>query len=71
MRDLQRIDQILEVLKDIWHLEPDLRLGQIVVIGVRPSEPCPQIFYAEDDALLQSLLDYHRTLAKRSSLDQR
>lgn len=62
MRDLQRVDQIIEVLREIWHLQPDLRLGQIVVAAVRPDEPCPQIFYAEDDVLLQGLYNYRQLL---------
>ena len=64
MRDPQRIDQILDVLREIWELQPDLRLGQIVVGAIRPDDPCPQVFYAEDNALLQGLCDYRQRLSE-------
>jgi uncharacterized protein YihD (DUF1040 family) len=64
MRDPQRIDQVIEVLREIWQLQPDLRLGQIVVTAVRPSEPCPEIFNAEDDVLLRGLCNYRQLLSQ-------
>lgn len=60
MRDPRRIDEILAVVREIWENEPDLRLGHLVVKGIRPSDPCPQIFYAEDDVLLAGLLEWRR-----------
>ena len=60
MRDPQRVEQILDVLREVWESQPDLRLGQIVVNAIRPSEPCPQIFSAEDDVLLEGLREYRR-----------
>jgi hypothetical protein len=60
MRDPRRIEQILDVIREIWEREPDLRLGQIVVNAIRPGEPCPQIFGAEDDELLKGLREYVR-----------
>jgi len=67
MRDPRRIEQILDVVREIWEREPDLRLGQIVVNAVRPSEPCPQIFYAEDDDLLKGLREYVRLVRANDS----
>ena len=60
MRDPRRIDQILDIVREIWEREPDLRLGQVVVNAIRPSEPCPQIFGAEDDDVLKGLREYAR-----------
>lgn len=48
MRDPNRIDRILEKLCAIWKTQPDMRLGQLLVNVLRPSQPCPQVFYAED-----------------------
>ena len=62
MRDPQRIEQILEALRGIWQVDPDLRLGQLVVNAIRPSQPCPAIFNAEDDVLLKGLSEYRRQL---------
>jgi hypothetical protein len=60
MRDPKRIKEILDVLRDVWEHQPDLRLGQIVINAIRPVEPCPQVFHAEDHALLEGLQEYRR-----------
>jgi uncharacterized protein YihD (DUF1040 family) len=58
MRDAQRIDEVLNELRAIWVRQPDLRLGQLVVIAISPQEPQPEIFYAEDEVLLEGLRRY-------------
>ncbi|HUR52837.1 MAG TPA: hypothetical protein VMZ71_01815 [Gemmataceae bacterium] len=58
MRDPARIDRIIELLWDVWKQNPDMRLGQLVVNAIRPSEPCPQIFYPDDDVVEKSLTDW-------------
>ncbi len=63
MRDPKRIDEMLSVLRSIWELSPDLRLGQLIVNASRPNEPCPQIFYIEDDKLLNGLVSYKNLLS--------
>lgn len=55
MRDPARIDQILELLREVWTRSPDLRLGQLIVNAVRPQEPCPEVFYIEDTVLARRL----------------
>ena len=59
MRDPARIDVILEQLREVWVKVPDWRLGQLIVNAVKSTEPCPQVFYLEDEELerrLSSLL---------------
>ena len=56
MRNPERIEEMLSVLCTIWEKNPDMRLAQIIVNASRPAVPCPQIFYVEDDVLLQGLL---------------
>lgn len=51
MRDPARIPRILEAIGKVWELDPDLRLGQLIVNAIRPSRPAPQIFGFEDDKL--------------------
>lgn len=58
MRDPKRIDHILASLQRVWLKNPDLRLAQLLVIAAQPREPCPQIFYADDEAFLEGLLKY-------------
>lgn len=70
MRDPSRIDEVLTALRDAWFESPDLRLGQLIVNAVRPTDPCPDIFYIEDDRLLKGLNGYRkRVLAARHSKD--
>jgi len=55
MRDSARIDHALATLRQVWSESPDLRLGQLLVNAIRPDEPCPEVFYVEDDVLLDRL----------------
>jgi hypothetical protein len=58
VRDLSRIESVLSGLREVWSQHPDLRLGQLVVIASRPKTPCPDIFYLEDEALIDGLRAY-------------
>lgn len=64
MRDPARIEVVLEGVRRLWVECPDLRLTQLIVNAVGPSEPCPEIFYCEDDALLHRL----QTFAERHGI---
>ena len=56
MRDPERIDRILEKLREMWHRHPDLRLCQLVEDTVADvSERGHCIFYVEDDRFEDSL----------------
>ena len=55
MRDPERIDLVLTELAGYWKSNPDMRLGQILVILAQPSTACPDVFYMEDDLLLDRL----------------
>jgi uncharacterized protein YihD (DUF1040 family) len=57
MRDRSRIPEMVNLLEEIWNENPDLRLGQLIVSAAKPSEPCPQVFYIEDDVMLVKLKD--------------
>lgn len=63
MRDPARIERVLATLRRVWEQNPDLRLGQLVVIATKPEEPCPEVFHVEDDVLLRGLLDCERRLS--------
>lgn len=54
MRDPKRIPVILEAIRVVWQANPDLRLTQLIVnaLDARPND----IFYVEDDVLLDGLL---------------
>ena len=55
MRDPARIDDVLAALRAAWAESPDLRLGQLIVNAVRPTNQCPEVFYTEDEALVRGL----------------
>lgn len=58
MRDPARIKPMLDLLRTVWELNPDLRLGQLLVNIVRPKESCPEVFYVEDDELVRRIGKY-------------
>ena len=57
MRDPERIDRIVELLRRYWHQYPDQRLGQLIVNVTGSSDP----FYREDDETEQRLRELLRT----------
>ncbi len=58
MRDPARIETMLDKLREVWLTDPDLRLGQIIVIATKPKNPCPEVFHIEDNKLLKGLDEY-------------
>lgn len=70
MRDPNRIPQILAAIEKIWLEDPDLRLGQLMVIATNFSGKkvtCPEIFSLEDDDILKGLADYAALKQTRNS----
>lgn len=57
MRDPQRIDRLLSVVKRLWQKQPDLRLCQLITnaVGMATLKETPDYFYIEDDVLLKGL----------------
>jgi hypothetical protein len=53
MRDPQRIDRILELLREVWKIYPDYRLGQLIsnLLGPGPHD----VFFLEDDEMEELL----------------
>lgn len=59
MRDIKRIDPIIAKLRELWHYQPDLRLGQLFYI-IADKLKCNDIFFVEEpdwDKAMQSLLE--------------
>ncbi len=50
-RNPDRIPELMALLQAHWQQNPDLRLMQLLVGLINPKEPCPEVFYAEDEAL--------------------
>ncbi len=59
MRDPARIDDVLELLRAVWTLEPDLRLGQLIYSAARIRDPeLSDVFSIEDSSLRKGLVRY-------------
>jgi uncharacterized protein YihD (DUF1040 family) len=59
MRDPARIGEVLELLRAVWTLEPDLRLGQLVYNAARIRDPeLNDVFSIEDSSLQKGLARY-------------
>ena len=57
-RDPKRIPVMLKALEEIWRMNTDMRLGQLIANATthkHPSFVCSEIFYIEDDEMLQYL----------------
>jgi hypothetical protein len=55
MRDPARIPEMCRLLQRAWERVPDLRLGQLVIDAIGPSEPCREVFYAEESRTRRGL----------------
>ncbi|HEX8530681.1 MAG TPA: hypothetical protein VF646_11685 [Cytophagales bacterium] len=55
VRSTQHIDAVLETLREAWTQHPELRLGQLLVIAVKPKMACTEVFHAEDEQLVNGL----------------
>ena len=54
-RPVTRIETLMAELQAHWQRNPNLRLTQLLVNLIASPIPCPQVFYFEDDELLQRL----------------
>ena len=54
MRDPNRIDAVIEAVKNEWKKEPDWRLGQLIV-NISRAAGMEDPFFLEDDRLMQLL----------------
>ena len=60
MRDIKRIDKILNRIGELWKNYPDLRLGQIIVnsINVSKKDLDQSLFYIEDEQLFDKIEEF-------------
>lgn len=58
MRDINRIDLILDRLKTLWKKHPDLRLGQLILNVLQD----PTLYYVEDEKLVELLEKFYNNI---------
>jgi uncharacterized protein YihD (DUF1040 family) len=56
MRDINRIDKLLDLLNVYWHKHPDLRLGQLIYSINNELTKSDDVFNIEDDEIIKYLL---------------
>lgn len=54
MRDIRRIDRVLNILGDYWKLVPDWRLGQLITNVFGNGD----IFYLEEEDFIKALNEF-------------
>ena len=47
--------EMLETIEKAWAKYPDLRLAQLLVNAIKPSESCSEVYYIEDSQLINKL----------------
>ena len=57
MRDVNRIEPMLEELKCVWEQYPDLRLGQLICDIVPEDKP----YYIEDNLMIKQIRLWKQT----------
>lgn len=61
MRDPNRIECIIDLLKQMWEEAPDWRLGQLLINLTYKDE---DLYYLEDDKLEERLKSWLRIVSK-------
>ena len=64
-RDPQRIDRMVELLREIWKLEPDWRLNQLIINSIERPDAADSVYYVEDDRMEKNLASMLRVLKVR------
>jgi hypothetical protein len=68
MRDERRIDGMLEIIRELWKRNPDLRLGQLLLNAA--SVHCPALFYLEDEELSSRIVAFRDASVSSSGADR-
>jgi hypothetical protein len=58
MRDINRIKPILDKIEKLWISDPDLRFGQLVMNIINPEKSNIEVYYIEDENLIDKLEKY-------------
>lgn len=63
MRDQMRIPRVLQLIERYWLKVPDWRFGQLVE-NIRTFAGVDDLFFMEDDELMQTFEDFFETYTK-------
>jgi uncharacterized protein YihD (DUF1040 family) len=68
-RNPDRIDRILELLKEAWRNEPDFRLTQLIMVVSDKPQDAGALWHMEDDAIESNLRSYIEAYKHRKTLN--
>lgn len=68
-RDPNRIDRVAELLREAWHLQPDFRLTQLVMVVSDKPEDAGALWQVEDDTMECKLRAFIGGLKRRGQTD--
>lgn len=60
MKDKKRISKIIEEVKKVWLRFPNLRLGQLIINAIENEKVQPDLYYIEDEKMIEVLKDYYK-----------
>jgi uncharacterized protein YihD (DUF1040 family) len=63
--DPNRIDRLAELLREAWHLQPDFRLTQLVMVVSDKPEDAGALWHVEDDTMERKLRAFITGLKRR------
>ena len=55
MRNQNRINRVIELLREAWHLQPDFRLTQLVMVVSDKTDDLGALWHVEDDSMEKRL----------------
>lgn len=64
MRDIKRINPIIKRLEKFWLENPDLRIGQLIMVITRTGETNPKLFNMEDEEFIEKLEEIEKILSE-------
>ncbi|HEC64611.1 MAG TPA: DUF1040 family protein [bacterium] len=59
MRDPERIDKVLAIIRRTWKAYPDLRLGQLLLNVVQNDLTSGLLYYMEDEELIGRIIQLY------------
>ena len=63
MRDPQRIEPILNTIREIWYSTPDSRFTQLIMNALKMNK---DPYYVEDDILFKKLKEYKNMIENQN-----
>jgi uncharacterized protein YihD (DUF1040 family) len=67
MREPERIDRIIDLLRETWHLESGFRLTQLIMVVSDKAQDAGALWHVEDATMEEKLRSYLGGLKRRTA----